>query len=98
MAAMTDSLPPSEVIADAIAAAGGTQAVKDALDGLTSPESVRVWIDRGVPAKHIIRLCELGSWKFRPHDIDATLYPNEDDGLPAPIRKRRLNKATEART
>jgi hypothetical protein len=71
----------SDLIAAAIADAGGTAAVKDAV-GLGSTESVRVWIERGVPAKYVIPLCELGGWKHRPHDIDSTLYPNPSDGLP----------------
>jgi hypothetical protein len=72
----------SEIIAAAIADAGGTGVVAKAL-GLSSPESVRIWIERErVPAPHIIPLCALGRWKRRPHDIDSALYPNPSDGLP----------------
>jgi hypothetical protein len=74
-----------DVIAAAIEAAGGTRKVQEAA-GLKSPESVRVWIKRGVPAEHVILLAALGGWRYPPNAIASELYPHPDDGLPTDRR------------
>jgi hypothetical protein len=46
------------------------------------------WLNRdgNVPPRWIIPLCESCEYKFRPHEFDAELYPNELDGLPEQFR------------
>ncbi len=57
--------------------------------GFTSAQSVFNWIKNNkVPAERVIQLCQLGKWKFTPHQLRPDLYPNELDGLPKDTKTR----------
>lgn len=51
-----------------------------------SAMAISQWRKRGVPAEHIIPLCEHAGWVVTPHDINPDLYPNKHDGLPCVSR------------
>lgn len=56
-----------------IAAAGGPSAISRALGN--SPASVSEWHRRGqIPARHVIKLCELTNGLFQPHQIRPDIF------------------------
>lgn len=83
---MTISRTQSQVIAKAIQLAGGAAEVAAELEYATQ-WAVSKWKRDGVPAKHVIDLCRLGGWKVTPHQVDRSLYPSRDDGLPAEMKQ-----------
>lgn len=72
-------------IKNAVAAASGAAAVARQFN--INPVSVYEWITKDrLPAERVIPLAELTGWCFTPHMLDASLYPNEFDGLPVELR------------
>lgn len=47
------------------------------------PQSVSLWLKKGVPPYKVIPFCKALGWDVTPHQIDSELYPNPTDGLPA---------------
>ncbi len=72
-------------VREAIAEAGGISVLATAL-GFKNPETVRVWLSRGLPDKHVLAVAEQTGWKYTPHQLAPDLYPHPDDGLPEDMR------------
>lgn len=53
-----------------------------------SYQAVRKWESLGVPPDRVIKLCELMSWEFLPHQLRPDIYPHPDDGLPVSMRSK----------
>lgn len=51
-----------------------------------TPQTVSLWLNGEVPAKCIRELCEALQWQVTPHEINAYVYPNPTDGLPADVQ------------
>lgn len=47
------------------------------------------WInrDKSVPAEWVIPCCQVVNFQVTPHEIDSSLYPNPQDGLPEHLRQ-----------
>lgn len=72
-------------VAKAIGIAGGASAVAKALD-LKTPWAVNKW-KQSFPPERALWLAEATEWKVTPHQLAPDLYPNEDDALPAHMRR-----------
>lgn len=72
----------STTIKDAVACAGGVAKVAGHQN--ISRISVYEWISKQrLPADRVIPLAMLTGWKYTPHMLDPSLYPNVSDGLPS---------------
>ncbi|EPE4893963.1 transcriptional regulator, partial [Escherichia coli] len=40
-----------------------------------------------IPARFVLRVCEVVAWKVTPHDLRPDLYPHPEDGIPDSLRK-----------
>ncbi|MNC41720.1 hypothetical protein D3C75_904970 [compost metagenome] len=66
----------------AVRTVGNVSAVSR-LFGFKSSQSVANWIQKNrVPSERVIRLCELGGWKFTPHELRPDLHPTPTSGIP----------------
>lgn len=85
-------------VAQAVGHLGGPSAVarlrkRDGLRGKT-PWAISKWIAERIPAENVLWLSQKTDWKFTPHMLAPTLYPNANDGLPK--RKRTTAQSTAA--
>jgi DNA-binding transcriptional regulator YdaS (Cro superfamily) len=69
-------------IKDAVREAGGAAAVARELN--MSRISVYEWVKKDeIPDKRVIPLARLTGWKYTPHMLAPSLYPNPSDGIPS---------------
>lgn len=72
------------IIKAAIEEAGGGSAVARSLG--IGRVSVWEWVNKGaVPDPRVLQLAELTHWKYTPHQLAPSLYPNPTDGLPVQV-------------
>lgn len=83
-----------DALTRAIAIIGGQNIVAQRL-GLKSAMAVSQWKKRGVPAEHILKICDMTDWLITPHELAPDLYPHPDDGMPE-HRRNRTNIGTIA--
>ncbi|MBI3773033.1 MAG: helix-turn-helix domain-containing protein [Gammaproteobacteria bacterium] len=83
-----------DALTRAIAIIGGQNIVAQRL-GLKSAMAVSQWKKRGVPAEHILKLCNMTDWSITPHELAPALYPHPSDGIPE-HRRNKMN--TESMT
>lgn len=51
------------------------------------PQAVQQWVRAGrVPAERIIEAARFVDFSVTPHELDPTLYPHPDDGVPVERR------------
>lgn len=73
---------------------GGQSAVAIALKTENNPiTQAHVWkwmntTKHGIPAEYVIKACEIVDYKITPNMLRPDLYPHENDGLPAQLRKK----------
>ncbi|HFO3677229.1 TPA: transcriptional regulator, partial [Escherichia coli] len=60
-----------------------------------TPQAVNQWFSkRTIPARFVLRVCEVVEWKVTPHGLRPDLYPHPEDAIPDLLR--RSHTATNA--
>jgi DNA-binding transcriptional regulator YdaS (Cro superfamily) len=75
---------PNPHVGEAIDSLGGDSAVA-ARAGLKTAWAVSKW-RRALPVDRALWLAEQTEWKFTPHMLAPTIYPNARDGIPPGTR------------
>ncbi|BDB47333.1 TPA: transcriptional regulator [Escherichia coli] len=53
-----------------------------------TPQAVNQWFSKStIPARFVLRVCEVVAWKVTPHGLRPDLYPHPEDGIPNLLRK-----------
>ncbi|HBA3610896.1 TPA: helix-turn-helix domain-containing protein [Escherichia coli] len=53
-----------------------------------TPQAVNQWFSKStIPARFVLRVCEVVEWKVTPHGLRPDLYPHPADGIPDSLRK-----------
>ncbi|UMR98592.1 transcriptional regulator [Escherichia coli] len=53
-----------------------------------TPQAVNQWFSKiTIPARFVLRVCEMVEWKVTPHGLRPDLYPHPEDGIPESLRK-----------
>ncbi|EMB3555334.1 helix-turn-helix domain-containing protein [Escherichia coli] len=62
-----------------------------------TPQAVNQWFSKNtIPARFVLRVCEVVAWKVTPHGLRPDLYPHPEDGIPDSLRK--ISNPSLART
>ncbi|MEC4940209.1 YdaS family helix-turn-helix protein [Escherichia coli] len=53
-----------------------------------TPQAVNQWFSkRTIPARFVLRVCEVVEWKVTPHGLRPDLYPHPEDAIPDLLRR-----------
>lgn len=52
-------------------------------------EAVRKWFLSGVPAERVLSVSQATDWRVTPHELRQDIYPNQLDGLPPKVARRK---------
>jgi DNA-binding transcriptional regulator YdaS (Cro superfamily) len=80
MATTNDTEQAPAAVSEAIDSLGGDSAVARLLD--VRPWAISKWRKK-LPPNRVLWLAEKTKWKFTPHELSPSMYPNPTDGLPA---------------
>lgn len=70
---------PNPLVGEALDLLGGDSAVAKMLT--VRPWAISKW-RKSLPASRVLWLAEKTNWRYTPHQLAPTLYPNETDGIP----------------
>lgn len=85
-------MTPKESLQLAIELAGNTNKLAEKVGGKVTPSHVFNWLNRdrdGVSPHSVIAVCKAVGYQVTPHQLRPDIYPNESDGLPRKLSKKK---------